>query len=333
MVLRRFAEQRLESHAKNFRVVVVNGPRQAGKTTLLRLRHEVTGGEFRSLDDDSWLSAALADPKTFVEHAERPLYLDEVQRGGDALIRAIKYVVDLDNERGQFVLSGSTRFLTVPTLSESLAGRVGILELLPLTMAERSSQSGDFLIKAMTDASALLASPSPWTRSDYIELMCTGGFPEVLELDGPAARRDWFASYIATVIGRDIEQFAAVRDVSLLSQTLGLVAARTGSPVVLAGLARTLEIGHPTARDYLSYIETVFLTTRIDWAGNVVAIEVKASQTPTSNDARRLRWLRDKLGDKFRAGIVLHLGAASLSFGDRIFALPFAAMWGHRQLD
>src|SRR5690606_17556862 len=104
-----------------------NGPRQSGKTTLLREFQRSHGGEFRSLDAPGTLELALADPVAFVEAGQPPRVIDEVQRGGDALVLAIKYLVDRDNSRGQFVLSGSTRFLTVPTLSESLAGRAAFL--------------------------------------------------------------------------------------------------------------------------------------------------------------------------------------------------------------
>src|SRR5262245_44554843 len=109
-IVPRAAERRLRDFASSFRVVVINGPRQAGKTTLLHLYRRGNGGEFRSLDDTEVLRSADDDPMTFAQEASRPLCIDEVQRGGDALVRAIKLVVDEDWSPGQFLLSGSTRF-------------------------------------------------------------------------------------------------------------------------------------------------------------------------------------------------------------------------------
>jgi predicted AAA+ superfamily ATPase len=136
-IVPRAATARVYDYASSFRVVVVNGPRQAGKTTLLRLYQARHGGELWTLDDDEVLRSALQDPITFPREANRPLCIDEIQRGGDQLVRAIKIVVDENWAPGQFLLTGSTRFLTVPTLSESLAGRAGLIELWTLSMAER----------------------------------------------------------------------------------------------------------------------------------------------------------------------------------------------------
>ena len=106
--------------------VVVNGPRQAGKTTLLRQLHAQRGGTFHTLDQAEVFKLATEDPAGFIADAPRPMFIDEVQRGGDDLVRAIKLAVDADPRPGSFVLSGSSRFLTIPTLSESLVGRAAI---------------------------------------------------------------------------------------------------------------------------------------------------------------------------------------------------------------
>jgi hypothetical protein len=117
------------------RVVLVNGPRQSGKTTLLGQLHSELGGSYRSMDVDRERGAAQADPRDYVTTLARPTFLDEVQRVGDPLAIAIKAVVDRNQRAGQFILSGSTRFVTVPTISESLAGRVAILD--PLAAISR----------------------------------------------------------------------------------------------------------------------------------------------------------------------------------------------------
>jgi predicted AAA+ superfamily ATPase len=115
-LLPRLSERRLAELMTAFRVVVVNGPRQAGKTTLMHIYRDHHSGEFVSLDDPVQLTAALNDPQSLIEFGARPLLIDEVQRGGDPLVLSIKRAVDQDRSRGQFMLSGSAQFLTVPKL-------------------------------------------------------------------------------------------------------------------------------------------------------------------------------------------------------------------------
>lgn len=412
----RLAQDRLEEQLRVFRAVVVSGPRQAGKTTLLELRRDTQGGTYRSLDDPTWRAAATTDPTTFVTEGDRPLMIDEIQRGGDPLILGVKAAVDSDRAKGQFVLSGSSNFLAIPTLSESLAGRVGFVETWPLTMAERCRTPATFCDAVFEDAGVLSHwGTSPWTRVDYLDLVCAGGYPEAVELPTAGARRAWFDSYLRTVIERDVQEFARVQHATLLPRLVALVAARAGSTIVHADLASALELNADTIRGYLSYLDIVYLTfqipawsvnltkkaaktpktfvadpgvaahvLRVDvnalrtpghpalgglietlvatellrlraaartqfdlryfrerdtrevdfvleaWDGSVVAIEVKSSATATSADARHLIWLKEKLGDRMRAGIVLYLGTATVSLGDGILAAPVSALWGHQ---
>ncbi|HXM56751.1 MAG TPA: ATP-binding protein [Candidatus Dormibacteraeota bacterium] len=417
-IVPRAATGRLDEYASSFRVVVVNGPRQAGKTTLLRLYRASHGGELRTLDDDQVLRSALQDPITFAREANRPLCIDEIQRGGDQLIRAIKIVVDERWQPGQFLLTGSTRFLTVPTLSESLAGRAGIIDLWPLSMSERAGTSRNVIDHVFADVQAARQGPSSWSREQYLRAILDGGYPEVLRMPGAVARRGWYDSYVETIVNRDVREFSRLQHADALSRLLELIAARSGSTLVTTDLARSLGGLTPdTVRSYLSYLETVFLvgyarpwsnnltskvarapkvyvtdaglaanllqvteaalrrpghpalgglvetfvfseltkaaalaevgTTvyhyrerdgrEIDFVleardGRVVAIEVKASVSPAADATRSLTWLRDKLGDRFVQGIVLHLGAHTLPHGDRITAAPLSLLWGHAPL-
>ena len=409
----RFALRRLSERAAAFRVVVVNGPRQAGKTTLLDLFHRDHGGSFRSLDDATTLAVARDDPTEFANYGATPRVIDEIQRGGDALVLAIKYLVDRDNSKGQFVLSGSTRFLTVPTLSESLAGRAVFVELWPFAAAERFGTPGDFCELLFAGRQSFSgAAESPWTRPDYLRLICAGGYPEVLGIDNPTLRQGWFDGYLSTVVLRDVASFAQIQHGDLIPRLLGILAARAGGQTVISDLAKDLQLNNVTIRNYLSYLDTVFLTGRLSpWSSNlnaklvktpkvfptdsglaahllqvdtealaapghpatgtlvetfvyaeltrllaagdlgaalyfyrdrdgreidfllerrngqVVAIEVKASSTVGAQDFRHLRWLADRLGDRFAGGYVLHLGTQTHPFGDRMMALPLSAMW------
>jgi predicted AAA+ superfamily ATPase len=416
--VRRNSEQRLRDLVAGLRVVIVNGPRQSGKTTLLRMYQEQSAAAYVTLDDAFQLAQARDDPATFAAQGPRPLIIDEVQRGGDDLIRAIKIIVDRSQDRGQFILSGSARFLTVPTLSESLAGRAGFLDLWPLSLSERTAGPADFADRLFNEPSGLLtARRSSWTRDAYLDLITEGGYPEVLTIGVPAVRRSWYEGYLSTVIVRDIGDFASLRDAEVIPKVLRLVAARAGSPMVHADVARDLAVRPDTVRNYLAYLDTVFLTAAVPaWSGNLTSkitktpkvfvtdsglaanllrvtadtlrspghpalgglvetfvlselmklqaasdsgftiyhlrdregaevdfllegpdgklagVEVKASASPTASDARHLRWLKGKLGNRMTAGVVLHLGGAAGSLGDNIYALPVSALWEHRSL-
>lgn len=281
----RSALTRLTRLAGAVRVVIVGGPRQSGKTTLLRLFQKQVGGSLRSLDQSSILAAARADPVTFANHDGRPRIIDEVQRGGDPLILAIKHAVDQDDARGQFILSGSTRFLGVPNLSESLAGRAAFVEVWPFTLAERTgapSDMGTMLVDAPGDL--LGADVSPWSRDEYLDLFCTGGFPEVVRLRDGFERQAWFEGYLQTVIQRDVRQFADIQHAALVPRLLSLVAARAGSPIVANDLSRAVELNQATVRHYLSYLDIVFLTIPVPaWSTNLTTKVAKAPKTYLSD--------------------------------------------------
>jgi hypothetical protein len=277
----RLAAPRLADRVAAFRVVVVNGPRQSGKTTLLRLFQQSHGGSFRTLDDAGMLEAARADPTGFAGQGQTPRIIDEVHRGGDPLVLAVKQVVDEVGERGIFVLSGSTRFLTVPTLSESLAGRAVFVDLWPFTMAERHGVPGDFCDRLFEGPAAFLADPaSPWDRDAYAATMVVGGYPEAVVLDRDDLRGAWFDGYLSTVILRDVGSFAQVRHAESVPRLLSMLAARSGGTTVVADLATGLQLNQATVRDYLTYLETVFLTARIaPWLSNLTARQVKTPKT------------------------------------------------------
>ena len=278
-LVRRHAQDHLGLLGTSFRVVIVEGPRQAGKTTLLELFRADRGGSMRTLDDASTMAAALTDPIGFADYGTEPRIIDEIQRGGDALIRAIKFVVDRDNRRGQFVISGSTRFLTVPTLSESLAGRAVFVELWPFTMAERVGVAADFPAALFSGPDAMLdLGPSNWTRPAYLDVMVAGGYPEAVALPSGATRRAWFDAYLRTVIERDMRGFADIGHANAMPRLLALVGARAGSSTVITDLSRSVELNQATVKSYLTYLQTVFLTqTCLPYSANLTA---RLTKTP-----------------------------------------------------
>jgi hypothetical protein len=274
----RLAERRLDELATNLRVVMLSGPRQSGKTTLLTRYVAAQQGTYRTLDTASTLRAASDDPAAFVAYGNPPRGIDEVQLGGNDLVRAIKVAVDRDPRPGRFLLSGSSRFLTIPKLSESLAGRVAFVELWPLSMRERTGSDGDFSWRVFHDLDALVQD-STWRRSEYLNCVVAGGYPEVLTITSDVARRAWYDGYLSTVINRDIQDFASITRADALSRLLEMIAVRAGSLAVITDLASSVELARDTTRDYLSYLDMVFLTTRVPaWSANLTARLTKSAK-------------------------------------------------------
>lgn len=240
-LIERHMLEQLREVAEYTRVVLINGPRQAGKTTLLQQLHAELGGWLRSLDVDVERASARADPEGYIMSAPRPTFLDEVQCAGDPLILAIKTATDRDRRPRQFFLSGSTRFLTVPTLSESLAGRVAILDLWPLSVAERSGVRPEIIAQLFTEPQVVLGTePAPVTRHEYLQLACAGGFPEVVQRPAGRARSRWFSDYLRTVTQRDVRELKRIEQTDRLPRFMRYLAAITAQELNVAEAARVI---------------------------------------------------------------------------------------------
>jgi predicted AAA+ superfamily ATPase len=288
----------VSEYITDFRVTVVNGPRQAGKTTLLRALHARLGGTFVTLDDADQRAAARNDPRGYVQAWPRPLFVDEVQRAGNDLVLAIKAAVDREQRRGAFVLSGSTRFLTVPTLSESLAGRAALVDMWPFSVAERVGVPPTFVDRLFEKPSSFLSEVgTPLTRHEYMRLVCVGGFPEVVALRGARSRAAWFSSYLTTVTQREVLDIARIRRVEILPRLFRLLAALTAQELNISALARDLGIDEDTVRTYLPILETVFLVLRLPaWSRNPTA-RVKHRPKVHLTDTGLAAWLLEQSAD------------------------------------
>lgn len=261
-MLERHLLQVARESLRSFRVTVVNGPRQSGKTTLLK---QLVGedGSYRSFDDESVRAAAGLDPHGFVEQGPSPVALDEVQRGGDAVVLAVKSVVDRRSERGQFVLAGSTRFLSVPQLSESLAGRAEILDLWPFSQGELCGVRETFLDTLLTAPDELVSRRFEVVeRMDLFGRIVRGGFPELADT-APAMATRWFRSYVRTVVERDVVTASAIIQADELPTLLRLIAGNTSGELVAARLAGDARMSVDTVSRYLSLLELVGLIVRV----------------------------------------------------------------------
>lgn len=295
MLLARAVEARYCGTVAARRVTVVTGPRQSGKTTLVRA--QLGDGTFRSLDDQATLSAALADPAGFLTLGAKPLVIDEIQRAGEPLVRAIKLSVDRDPAPGQFVLTGSSNFLTVPTISESLAGRAGFVEVWPFTQGEITGSPDRFIDRVLSGADAFATyRPGDLGRRELLEKICCGGYPEVQRL--PARERPgWFRDYIATTIERDVVELSGIRKVAEMGQLLRLFAARTGCELVMQGIIDDAPLERQAVYDHRAWLETIHLLTTVPaWSRNLTR-RVKRHPKIFITDPGLAAWLLGKTPD------------------------------------
>lgn len=260
-LVRRHIQPLIEETLKWARVVMLHGARQSGKTTLARMIAEARGGTYLSMDNEELREGILDDPVTFLTNQRYPLVIDEAQRGGDRLVYAVKQLVDQEGTPGRFILTGSTNFLTVPTISESLAGRVQIFELSPLSEAEIADTAPNE-IERWFQGSPSPAPASSLGRSDYLDRICRGGYPEIISLDA-SQRRRWFQGYVETVIQRDIVALADIRKASALAPLLRWTAGLTSSLFNLSDASRTLGISRPAITSYFEWLQTVFLVREL----------------------------------------------------------------------
>ncbi|MEZ0365165.1 ATP-binding protein [Mycobacterium sp. pUA109] len=266
----------VEQSLAAFRVVVLHGARQTGKTTLARHFAERHNAAYVTLDRTDIADAMASDPVTYLSTSGTPLVIDEVQRVGEPLILAVKSAVDVNNRPGQYLLTGSTNFLTVPMIAETLAGRTDIVTLWPLSQGELTGGDDDFVDRAFADAESLLTHQGPTpARSAYFDALCLGGYPAAQGL-GVRGRRRWFARYVQTVLQREIAVAADIRRADALMEMVRYFAATTAQELVLNTVAQRLGIDRSTVNTYEPWLETVFLVHRLPaWSRNLTAKVVK----------------------------------------------------------
>ncbi|MCY3889383.1 MAG: ATP-binding protein [bacterium] len=259
--VRRHVEPMLDDSLEASRVVVLHGARQSGKTTLARQVAQRRGGSYVTLDDDASRLAALDDPLEYLSGLRAPAVIDEVQLGGDRIVRAVKRLVDDSGERGRFLLTGSTNFLTVPTISESLAGRARILRLFPLTQAELGGRALIDLAKWF-DGCNVEAPHKIENRKHYMQRLCRGGFPEAVSLR-PEQRQGWYHSYLETVTQRDVADLGDIRRAEALVDLVLWLAANTAAELNAESACRQLGIDRSTFSHYFAWLTTVFMVNSV----------------------------------------------------------------------
>jgi predicted AAA+ superfamily ATPase len=391
------------------RAVCLLGARQSGKSTLARaISEREHPAEYLTLDNDATRRSALEDPTGFIAGVSGPAVIDEVQRAPDLML-AIKERLDTNNERGQFLLAGSANILTMPSIADALPGRVDYVRMWPFSQGELNGRRETFIDR-------LFAGEFPHIddaevgRGAYAAQIVAGGFPDARDR-GARGRARFFTSYVSTILGRDLQDVASVRDTAGVERLLRIVATRSAGLVSSRGVAGELGVDHKTVAARTRILEELFLVWRLqpwhvnlgsrqvktpkiymtdtgllthlmnidakgivqsstlagpivetfaamelarqcDWAespaslfhyrdkqqrevdvilelgsGEVAGVEVKTAASVAAKDFAGLRHLRDKLGNRFKAGVVLYTGKRTLSFGDRLAAVPLCGLW------
>ena len=250
-MIKRTLEKKLKNAANQFPVVTITGPRQSGKTTLVRavFKHH----DYVSLELPDQRSFALDDPQGFLKQFEGPVILDEIQRTPE-LFSYIQVSVDnRPDKTGQYILTGSQNFLLLQSISQSLAGRCAVLHLLPFSLAELMGRLPiSFKIFGKT-----ISKKSIPPKHGLFETLFTGFYPRIHDKGLPP--QEWLSNYYQTYIERDVRSVLNVGDIESFSRFIRLCAGRSGQLLNLSGLASDCGISHTTARRWISVLEASFV--------------------------------------------------------------------------
>ena len=261
-------ESVLQAALSDTPVVLLNGARQTGKSTLALKLAQDRKGQYLTLDDATTLAGALTDPVGFLHQQGSFMIIDEVQKA-PSLFPAIKMMVDRARTSGRFLLTGSANVLMLPQLSESLAGRMEIVSLFPLSQGEME-KGGRGFIDVVFSASLPRIPKSTIAQTHVWKSMLTGGFPEVLTRTTQLRRDAWFASYITAILQRDVRDLANIEDLTALPRLLQLLAARAGGLLNFSELSRVSTIPQTTLKRYLSFLEATFIFQPLPaWSTNL----------------------------------------------------------------
>ncbi len=397
---------------ETFPAVVVQGARQAGKSTYVGMLAADRPHRVVSLDDEEVQAAALTDSRAFVgQLPDGTLVIDEIQRAPELLL-TIKAAVDTDRRPGRFVLTGSSDLLRLPRTPDSLAGRAVTLHLHGFSQGELAAKPDDFAHWLRHLPREPHALRSDWTRTDYVEALARGSYPELGRLE-QRMRHHWLDSYLDRLLTRDIADVSPGLQHDRLHGMLRLIAANQAGELVQARFADHLRMSPSTVAPYLAALQTLYLTSEVRpwgpnltkreigrrkvgvadsalalrlirqhpdglaelaaatklgpfiealaaselqkqraWSreefdlyhfrdrdglevdlviefadGRVFLLEVKATETYRAQHFDGIRALAARLGDRFLGGAVLGLSGTSHQIGERMWALPLAALW------
>ena len=301
-VLTGIVPRRLHAVAENrFReepVLLLQGPRSVGKSTLLRHLAQEAGARLLDLDDVATRDAVASDPATFVAGPEA-VCIDEYQHV-PLVLDAIKAELNRDGRPGRFILTGSTRHESLPEAAQSLTGRLHRLPVYPLSQGEIEGTQERLLEQLLAgEVGELVGRTSSTTREDYAERIIAGGFPIPLSRGTAAGRARWIDDYVRLTLERDVRELLRVERAAVLPRLLERLAGQTGQVLNLARASQALQVSERTADNYLRLLEAVFLVHRLPAWGTTLrsraASRPKIHVVDSGVAARLLRLTSGKL--------------------------------------
>ena len=252
--IERALERKFMRMSSFFKAVLVTGARQVGKTTMLKHLAEGQGRTYVSMDNTMARALAQSDPVLFFQTYKPPIIIDEIQKAPE-LFEQIKLICDETEEKGLFWLTGSQQYQMMKNIRDTLAGRIGILELYSLSKAEVDgtifTDKLDFSLQCLLDRQRSAKKPD---IVDIFEHIWRGGMPDVLKADSEQ-RQEYFNSYIETYLMRDVAEAGGITDSIRFRRFLNACAALTAEQVNYKALAEAAEISQPTAREWLRILQ------------------------------------------------------------------------------
>lgn len=264
-------------------VVFLAGARQTGKSTLVQnLINNEYQAHYITFDDYTVLNAAKSNPHGFIAGLPARVILDEIQRAPELLL-AIKSMVDSNRTPGRFLLTGSANILLIPKVADSLAGRIEILTLWPLSQSELQGEKGQF-VDSLFSEEQTVPSARPTGEADLWEMVTGGGYPEIMNRQQPARKDAWFRNYLTTLIQRDVREIAHIDGLSILPDLMHLIAARTANLLNFADISRSVQIPQTSLKRYFTLLESIFLVHRVaPWSSNESSRLTKANKIHLSD--------------------------------------------------
>jgi uncharacterized protein len=293
----RRVEAEIEASLADTRVVLVTGPRQAGKSTLVS-RYVTEERPAITLDDIATLNLAKSDPAGFIRGLDCAV-IDEIQRAPELML-AIKESVDRDQRPGRFLLTGSANLLALPKLGDSLAGRMAVINLLPLAQAELRGSAGN-LIDRMFAGDRPVLSGEPIVGDELLDAVIAGGYPEAIKRKDPIRRKRWLRDYLRLVLDRDARDVSNIEQIDQLPAMMAMLAEQAGQLTNAAALGSSLNLSALTARRYIGILERVYLVRLTQpWNNNRFS---RLTKTPKVHflDTGLLTSLRNETAESFRA--------------------------------
>jgi uncharacterized protein len=291
---KRYLTEKIATSLAEAPVILLNGARQVGKSTLCKslIEEGIFQATYLTMDDPVLLGAAASDPMGFLLDQPDLLIIDEIQRVPELFI-SLKKLIDDDRQKRRVILSGSANVLALPKLADSLAGRMEIYDLWPLSQDEIRGEKSNFLDVLLSPNDRFQDVATEW--KEIAETLSKGGYPESLSRKTFERRVDWFESYVRSILQKDIHELTKIEGLREIPDILRMIALRVGSTLNMTSISGQVGVKHTTFRRYLTLLQNIFLLTQLPaWTTNVEGRFVKSPKIYI-NDTGLLSYLMGDL--------------------------------------